>query len=66
MIKKDDSRRLAGLFLYLIPVFGVALAVTFLGERLHLFHLAGAALIFSGIYLATARMAAAGSASSRT
>jgi len=24
----------AGLFLYLIPVFGIALAVTFLGERL--------------------------------
>jgi len=43
----------AALFLYLIPVFGVALAVTFLGERLHLYHLAGAALIFSGIYLAT-------------
>ena len=49
----------AALFLYLIPVFGVALAVTFLGERLHLFHLAGAALIFTGIYLATARATAA-------
>lgn len=44
----------AGLFLYLVPVFGVALAVTFLGERLHLFHLAGAALIFTGIAIATA------------
>ncbi|MHB8770981.1 MAG: DMT family transporter [Syntrophales bacterium] len=43
----------AGLFLYLVPVFGVALAVTFLGERLSLFHLAGAALIFLGITLAT-------------
>lgn len=51
----------AGLFLYLIPLLGVALAVTFLGERLHLFHLAGAALIFTGIYLATARTLAAGS-----
>lgn len=48
----------AALFLYLIPVFGVALAVSFLGERLHLFHLTGAALIFAGIYLATARPAA--------
>lgn len=51
----------AGLFLYLIPLLGVALAVTFLGERLHLFHLAGATLIFTGIYLATARTLAAGS-----
>jgi len=45
----------AGLFLYLIPLFGVALAVVFLGERLHLFHVVGAALIFSGVYLASVR-----------
>ena len=44
----------AGLFLYLVPVFGVVLAVTFLGEQLHFFHLAGAALIFIGIALSTA------------
>ncbi|MHB9096213.1 MAG: DMT family transporter [Syntrophales bacterium] len=44
----------AGLFLHLVPVFGVVLAITFLGERLHLFHLAGAASIFTGIYLSTA------------
>ena len=44
----------AGLFLYLVPVFGVVLAITFLGERLHIFHLAGAALIFTGIYISTA------------
>jgi len=44
----------AGLFLYLVPVFGIVLAITFLGERLHLFHLVGAALIFSGIYISTA------------
>lgn len=43
----------AALFLYLTPVFGIALAVTFLGERLHLFHLTGAALIFAGIYMGT-------------
>ncbi len=43
----------AGLFLYLIPVFGIALAVTFIGERLHLFHLIGAALIFTGIAIST-------------
>ncbi len=39
----------AGLFLYLIPVFGIVLAILFLGEQLHLFHLLGAALIFTGI-----------------
>lgn len=49
----------AALFLYLIPVFGVALAVVFLGERLQPFHFGGAALIFSGIYLATSRTIAA-------
>ncbi len=43
----------AGLFLHLIPVFGVVLAVTFLGERPHLFHLVGAALIFTGITISS-------------
>src|SRR6185295_8820415 len=45
----------AGQLMNLVPVFGIALAVTFLGEALELFHLAGAAIIFSGIYLATTR-----------
>ena len=44
----------AGLFLHLMPVFGAILSSVFLGETLHLFHLAGMGLIFSGIYLATA------------
>lgn len=44
----------AGLFLHLMPVFGAVLSSFFLGESLHLFHLAGMGLIFSGIYLATA------------
>jgi len=44
----------AGLFLYLVPVFGIVLAITFLGERLHLFHLIGATLIFTGIAISTA------------
>lgn len=47
----------AGQFLHLIPVFGTALAVVFLGETLKLFHLAGAVLIFGGIYLAAPRKA---------
>ena len=41
----------AGLFLHLMPVFGALLSSVFLGESLHLFHLAGMGLIFSGIYL---------------
>jgi drug/metabolite transporter (DMT)-like permease len=45
----------AGQFLHLIPVFGTTLAVVFLGETLKLFHLAGAVLIFAGIYLAAPR-----------
>ena len=39
----------AGLFVHLMPVFGVLLAWLFLGERLALFHVAGIALILSGI-----------------
>ncbi len=43
----------AGMFLYLIPVFGIALAIAFLGERLAWYHGVGIALIFGGIALAT-------------
>jgi drug/metabolite transporter (DMT)-like permease len=43
----------AGLFLHLMPVFGTFLSLLFLGESLHLYHLAGIILIFSGIYLTT-------------
>jgi drug/metabolite transporter (DMT)-like permease len=39
----------AGLFVHLMPVFGVVLAWIFLGERLALFHVAGIALILTGI-----------------
>jgi len=45
----------AGQFLNLVPVFGTLLAMVFLGEVLRPFHIAGALLIFSGIYLATMR-----------
>lgn len=43
----------AGLFVHLMPVFGALLSVVFLGERLHGYHYAGAALIFGGIWLTT-------------
>ena len=43
----------AGPFLYLVPVFGTAMAWLFLGERLQLYHLVGIVLIFAGIWLAS-------------
>jgi drug/metabolite transporter (DMT)-like permease len=45
----------AGLSLYLMPVFGVALAWMMLGERLEGFHVAGIAAVVAGIALATIR-----------
>ncbi len=49
----------ASMFLYLIPVFGIVLAIVFLGERLAWFHALGTALIFGGIALATINRPAA-------
>jgi drug/metabolite transporter (DMT)-like permease len=43
-----------GLFLHLLPVYGAGLAALLLGERLHLYHLAGFALILTGL-IVTAR-----------
>ena len=42
----------AGHYVHLMPAFGSALAVLFLGERLHLYHVAGAALIACGLLMA--------------
>jgi len=39
----------AGLFVHLMPVFGIVLAWLVLDERLHAFHLIGIALILTGI-----------------
>jgi len=41
----------AGLFVHLMPVFGVLLAWLFLGEGLAPYHVAGIALIMAGIWL---------------
>jgi drug/metabolite transporter (DMT)-like permease len=46
----------AGLFVHLMPVFGVVLAWAVLDERLAPFHVAGIALILCGIYI-TSRFA---------
>ncbi len=45
----------AGLFVHLMPLFGAILSVIFLGERLYAYHYAGAALIFTGIWMTTRR-----------
>lgn len=47
----------AGLFLNLVPVFGSALAVMFLGETVGLHHLAGLLLVLSGIAVAESQRA---------
>jgi drug/metabolite transporter (DMT)-like permease len=46
----------AGLFVHLMPVFGVLLAWLVLGERLLPFHLGGIALIVTGIWLTSRRV----------
>jgi len=43
----------AGAYLHLIPLAGSVMAIVFLDERLHLYHLAGIALIFAGVFLAS-------------
>ena len=43
----------AGQFLYLMPAFGVLLSMFFLDERPALYHFAGVALIFGGIFLSS-------------
>lgn len=44
---------LAGTFMYLLPVWGVAMAVAFLGEAFRPFHAAGIALVLAGVVVAT-------------
>jgi drug/metabolite transporter (DMT)-like permease len=48
----------AGLFVHLMPVFGIVLAWLVLDERLHMFHLIGIVLILTGITM-TSRKARA-------
>jgi len=45
----------AATFTYLLPLFSIVLALVVLGERIHGYHWAGAALIFSGIAVASRR-----------
>jgi drug/metabolite transporter (DMT)-like permease len=50
----------AGFYLFLVPVFGAILATALLGERLHLFHVLGFALIAAGVVIGS-RSTAGGS-----
>jgi drug/metabolite transporter (DMT)-like permease len=43
----------AGLFIHLMPAFGIILSIIFLGEHPEAYHAAGIALIFAGIWLNT-------------
>jgi drug/metabolite transporter (DMT)-like permease len=43
----------AGVYLHLIPILGAGMAVAFLGETLHAYHVVGLALILGGVALAT-------------
>lgn len=45
-------------FFHLIPVFGSAMAIVFLGEKPELFHLAGYALVLTGVLIAARKPAA--------
>lgn len=44
---------IAGIFMYLMPPYGVLMAITVLGETLHAYHLVGIALVMGGVVLAT-------------
>jgi drug/metabolite transporter (DMT)-like permease len=50
---RQVGAHMGGQFVHLMPAFSTILAVLFLGERLHLFHIAGITLIFVGILCAT-------------
>lgn len=45
----------AGIFMYLLPPYGVGLAVLVLGEPFHPYHLVGIVTVLTGLVMATAR-----------
>ncbi|MFZ2157668.1 MAG: DMT family transporter [Bradyrhizobium sp.] len=47
-------------FFHVIPVFGAAMAIVFLGEQPQPFHVIGFALVLTGVFVASRRPAAAG------
>jgi drug/metabolite transporter (DMT)-like permease len=53
ILVKYAGPSLTGMSLYLLPVYGAALAVVALGEQLYAYHAVGLALVLGGITLAT-------------
>jgi drug/metabolite transporter (DMT)-like permease len=47
-------------FFHVVPVFGAAMAIVFLGERPQLFHIIGFALVLTGVFVASRKPARAG------
>lgn len=47
----------AGVFIHLMPLFGAALAITFLGESVAPYHAIGAALVLGGVFAASQAVA---------
>jgi drug/metabolite transporter (DMT)-like permease len=45
-------------FFHVVPVFGAAMAMGFLGERPQLFHIVGFALVLTGVYVASRKASA--------
>ncbi len=50
---KTVGPSVTAIFMYLLPVYGVVLAMVLLGERLHGYHIAGCLLVLGGVILAT-------------
>src|SRR5882757_5661570 len=48
-------------FFHVVPVFGAAMAIVFLGEHPQLFHIIGFALVLTGVFVASRKPAAASS-----
>jgi drug/metabolite transporter (DMT)-like permease len=46
-------------FFHLVPVFGAAMAIVFLGERPQMFHFVGFALVLTGVFVASRKPSAA-------
>jgi drug/metabolite transporter (DMT)-like permease len=50
----------AAAFFHVVPVFGAAMAIVFLGEQPRLFHVTGFALVLAGVFVASRKPAAPG------
>jgi drug/metabolite transporter (DMT)-like permease len=50
---REVGPSVTGVFLYLIPVYGVLLAVFLLGESFQTYHAVGLVLVVAGVVLAT-------------